>query len=121
MAKKKKTASPAPQAAEEPTFEDRLQLLEQIVRDLEEGKLGLNESLKRYESGVTALRACHEMLQQAERRIEVLVNLDADGNARLTPFEEEEADSLETKQQQRSRRRSQPSPAPEDPAERDLF
>ena len=70
------------------SFEQALAALEQIVRDLEDGRLGLVESLARYEQGVKLLRNCYTQLEKAERRIELLTGIDAAGNAVLTPFDD---------------------------------
>jgi exodeoxyribonuclease VII small subunit len=64
------------------TFEASLQELEKIVRRLEDGDLPLEESLKLFEKGVRLSRECQERLNQAERRIEVLLK-DEDGNPTL--------------------------------------
>ena len=64
------------------TFEGSLQELEKIVRRLEDGDLPLEESLKLFEKGVRLSRECQERLNQAERRIEVLLK-DEDGNPAL--------------------------------------
>lgn len=64
------------------TFESSLQELEKIVRRLEDGELPLEESLKLFEKGVRLSRDCQERLNQAERRIEVLLK-DEDGNPTL--------------------------------------
>lgn len=61
-----------------PNFETALAALEKIVRDLETGDLPLEESLKLFEDGVRLSRECQERLNQAERRIEVLLR-DQDG------------------------------------------
>lgn len=55
------------------TFEVSLQELEKIVRRLEDGDLPLEESLKLFEDGVRLSRECQERLNQAERRIEILL------------------------------------------------
>src|SRR5215210_7578821 len=55
------------------TFEGSLQELEKIVRQLEDGDLPLEESLKLFEDGVRLSRECQERLNQAERRIEILL------------------------------------------------
>lgn len=55
------------------TFEASLQELEKIVRRLEDGDLPLEESLKLFEDGVRLSRECQERLNQAERRIEILL------------------------------------------------
>ena len=54
------------------TFEDALQRLEQLVDQLEAGKLGLEESLKVFEEGVGLARRCARYLDDAEKRIEIL-------------------------------------------------
>jgi exodeoxyribonuclease VII small subunit len=64
------------------TFESSLGELERIVRKLEDGEMSLEESLKLFEDGVKLSRECQERLDQAERRIEVLLK-DADGNLSL--------------------------------------
>lgn len=68
------------------TFEKSLASLEKIVRQLEEGDLSLEESLKLFEDGVKLSRECQERLNQAERRIEVLLK-DEEGNPALEPIE----------------------------------
>lgn len=70
------------------TFESSLGDLEKIVRKLEDGDLSLEESLKLFEDGVKLSRECQERLNQAERRIEVLLK-DADGNLALASLEPE--------------------------------
>ncbi len=105
MAKKKERETPAD--VEGPTFEESLQSLEQIVQQLEEGQLGLSESLACYESGVKHLKRCYQLLERAERKIELLAGVDADGNPLTQPFDDE-AMSLEKKADARSRRRSRP-------------
>ena len=93
------------QPAGEPSFEQAMTRLEAIVRELEEGPIGLEESLARYEQGVKLLRRCHDLLTQAQRRIELLSGVDAQGNPITRPIEEESG-TLEQKAARRSRRRS---------------
>jgi exodeoxyribonuclease VII small subunit len=64
------------------TFEASLAELEKIVRRLEEGDLPLEESLELFEKGVRLSRECRERLNQAERRIEILLRAE-DGSAIL--------------------------------------
>ena len=68
------------------SFETSLKELEKIVRGLEEGDLSLEESLKLFENGVRLSRECQERLNQAERRIEILLK-DGDGNSSLHPIQ----------------------------------
>jgi exodeoxyribonuclease VII small subunit len=70
-----------------PKFEDALKRLEEIVHALEDGNVGLNESLERYEEGVKLLRQSYELLERAERKIELLSGVDADGNPVTRSFD----------------------------------
>ena len=88
MAKKK--AAETTKTGQKPRtvdFEDALKEVESIVDDLEHGDLGLAESLKRYERGITKIKLCHELLEQAEKRISLLTAVDDDGTAHLEPVD----------------------------------
>ncbi len=74
-------------AANNMTFEQALAELEKIVRDLEDGKISLEESLVRYEQGVSLLRKCYGQLRQAEQKIIELTGVDADGKPRIRSFD----------------------------------
>lgn len=74
-------------------FEDALQNLEAIVKELEGGDLSLERSLERYEQGVRLARFCSGKLEEAEKRIELLSvteegepKRDASGALRQTPL-----------------------------------
>jgi len=73
-------------------FEDALQRLEEIVDQLEAGKLPLEDSLKVFEEGVGLARRCAKYLDEAEKRIEVLTR-DATGVLKAEPFELDEDES----------------------------
>ena len=75
--------------APERSFEESLAELERVVRDLEDGELGLDEALARYERGVALVRQCQGRLTQAEQRILMLTGLEADGQPVLQPFRHE--------------------------------
>ncbi len=64
MAKKK---------ADEPSFEDALEKLEQAVDKLEEGNLPLSDALLAFEEGLKASNICRALLEDARKRVEVLV------------------------------------------------
>jgi exodeoxyribonuclease VII small subunit len=68
------------------SFEASLSDLEKIVRQLEDGDLPLEESLKLFEIGVKLSRECQERLAKAERRIEVLLK-DESGEVALQAIE----------------------------------
>ena len=69
------------------TFEASLEALEQIVHELEQGDLPLEKSLELFERGIGLSRQCQERLNQAERRIEVLLR-DNQGQPVVSPFED---------------------------------
>jgi exodeoxyribonuclease VII small subunit len=102
------------QHGDDPSFEQALAQLEQIVHSLEEGQTGLSDSLAQYEQGVKLLRQCHDLLAQAERKIEVLAGFDAQGNPVTEAFSDAAGNSLEEKADARSRRRSRPRKKQED-------
>ncbi len=54
-------------------FEQSLARLEQIVQRLEQGELGLEESLQQFEQGVKLAQACQGALDAAELRVEQLI------------------------------------------------
>ena len=72
-------------------FEDCLTRLEQIVSALEAGNLPLEESLKVFEEGIALARHCSRYLDDAERRIEMLVKDDS-GSTTTRPFQFEAED-----------------------------
>jgi len=71
------------------SFESQLASLERIVRELERGDLPLERSLELVEQGVRLSRECQERLNEAERRIEVLLRA-PDGSTLAGAFEGEE-------------------------------
>jgi len=77
-----------PRADREPSLEESLEQLDETVRRLEEGEIGLSEALQQYEKGVKLLRACYDLLEKAERRIELLSGVDAEGRPVSTPMDE---------------------------------
>ena len=54
-------------------FEDSLKKLEDIVNKLEGGDLTLEESLKLFEEGIKLSRLCTKQLEEAERKVEILL------------------------------------------------
>ena len=53
-------------------FESSLSELEDILNSMEEGGLSLEESLKKFETGVKLTRHCQTLLEQAEQKIQTL-------------------------------------------------
>ncbi|CAI2404695.1 MULTISPECIES: exodeoxyribonuclease VII small subunit [Serratia] len=67
------------------SFESSLSELENIVTRLESGELPLEDALNEFERGVQLARQGQQKLQQAEQRVQILLNDSAD-DATLTPF-----------------------------------
>jgi exodeoxyribonuclease VII small subunit len=70
-------------------FETCLKKLEELVRRLEEGSLSLDDSLKAFEEGVKHAAFCSGKLDEAERRVEILLKR-KDGTFERQPFETED-------------------------------
>jgi exodeoxyribonuclease VII small subunit len=73
-----------PQAS---SFEEATRRLAQIVAELEGGDLPLDRSLALFEEGVRLARGAEERLDKAERRIEELLGIDAQGKPIVRVFE----------------------------------
>jgi exodeoxyribonuclease VII small subunit len=84
------STTPDPGAPREdgPKFEAAMARLEEIVHALEAGNLSLDDSLRAFEEGTGLLRLCTRRLEEAERRIEIL--LQDEGGTRAEPFRWEE-------------------------------
>lgn len=67
-------------------FEDHLEALEKAVGALEGGQLGLEDSLTTYEEGVGALKRCHEILDKAEKKVQILLK-GGSGEMEPQPFD----------------------------------
>jgi exodeoxyribonuclease VII small subunit len=63
------------------SFEDAARRLGEIVEELEAGDLPLERSLALFEEGVRLARTAQERLDRAERRVEELLGVDANGKA----------------------------------------
>lgn len=76
--------------AEKDTFENAFKKLEKIVAELEEGKLTLDDSLRKYEEGVRLAKDCSRMLEAAQKKVEVLMKKDGKVIAEETADENSE-------------------------------
>jgi exodeoxyribonuclease VII small subunit len=70
-------------------FEEALKKLEKIVEDLENGDLSLDEALKKYQEGLELSRLCSQRLENAKKKIDVLVK-NKKGEFELKPLDETE-------------------------------
>jgi len=69
-------------------FEEALEKLEEIVKKMEAGEMTLEESLKAFEEGIKLARFCAKKLDEADRRVELLLRQECELVTK--PFAEEE-------------------------------
>lgn len=69
----------------EDTFEELIVKLEDITNKLEKEQLSLDESVKLFEEGMEFSKKCNEKLENAEKKISVLIN--DDGNLKEEKFD----------------------------------
>jgi exodeoxyribonuclease VII small subunit len=79
------------------SFEDQLKELEAVVERLERGELTLEENVSLFERGVYLSTACKKQLDQAESRVQVLLDPETDGPALVEDLDVEvdEEDDVE--------------------------
>ncbi len=68
------------------SFEESMKELEQIAKELESDDLSLDESIKKFEKGMSLSKQCKETLDNAEKKITILIN---DEEKDFTPSKEE--------------------------------
>ena len=73
------------------TFEEALQKLEMMVRELETGQTKLDDAVEVYEKAMALKKFCEEKLKAAELKIEK-IEADQNGNLTLKPLDEENID-----------------------------
>ena len=73
-------------ASEETGFDETLAALKRVVDELEGGQLSLEKSLAAFEDGVRLARRGAQILDSAERRVEVLLKGEAGQEPRIAPF-----------------------------------
>jgi len=55
------------------SFESALHELETLVEEMEQGELSLEQSLQKFERGIALSRACQKALQEAEQKVQILI------------------------------------------------
>jgi exodeoxyribonuclease VII small subunit len=73
------------------SFEKNLERLDAIVQQLEDAELPLEKALQLYEEGMKLSEVCHQQLQEAEGRVQILMKT-AGGKVVAEPFQTEEAE-----------------------------
>jgi len=76
------------------SFEESVQALETLIKELEQGDLPLEEALKKFEEGVKLIKYCNQKLDEAEQKIELILK-DREG-IQTVPFEEPSGDTKES-------------------------
>jgi exodeoxyribonuclease VII small subunit len=70
------------------SFEEKMEDLEKIVTELEKGDLNLDDSVSKFEEGIKISKECNKILEEAEKKITILLN--QDGEIKEENFETEE-------------------------------
>lgn len=70
------------------SFEEQMEALEEIVEELEKGELSLEDSVSKFEEGIKISKQCNKTLEEAEKKITILVN--QEGEIKEENFETEE-------------------------------
>ena len=70
------------------SFEEMMQNLETIAKDLESGDLSLDDSVKKFEEGMKISKECSKILEDAEKKITILTK-DSEGNLKEEYFDAE--------------------------------
>ena len=68
-------------------FEESMKKLETLVSELENGNLNLDESVKKFEEGMKIAKQCNNILEDAEKKITIL--LEKDGELKEENFDAE--------------------------------
>ena len=71
-------------------FEDALEKLENIVREMEAGEMPLDSALKSFEEGIRLIRFCSAKLEDTQRRVEQL--LEKENSLHIKNFQDEDTD-----------------------------
>ena len=74
----------------EMSFEKAVKELEEIVMKMEGGDLNLDENIKCFEKGNKLAEFCEKQLKVAEKKVEVLLGKNEDGEPQYKDFESEE-------------------------------
>jgi len=68
-------------------FEEAMQRLETIVKELDSGELSLEDSIRAFEEGMKLVKFCSDKLEEAEQKVSILIR-ESGGKHSLAPFDE---------------------------------
>jgi len=108
-------SKPTSAHTDEPSFEDAMSRLDEIVAGMEGDQPSLEEMISSYEEGVRLLKLCRQRIDGARRRVELISGDLEAGKASLTPFEDTPADeeAAETPEKNRPQSRRRKTSGPE--------
>ncbi len=86
MAKKAEPFSPDPSTM---TYEQAVAALESSIEKIEEGTIGLEQSIASYRYGTALIKRCREVLDKAEQEIEMLDGAHNESSSASPPADEE--------------------------------
>lgn len=81
------------------SFEEAIRALSQIVEKIEGGQVPLQESLQQYEKGMRLIAHCRQILQDAEKRIAEIEEVNAGPNTHAHPKLREPAEEIESEEE----------------------
>lgn len=68
-----------------PTLEQSLNEITTLIEHMEKDELSLEHSLEHFERGITLIKHCQKILQNAEQKVQILMK--NNGNEQLKPYE----------------------------------
>ncbi|MBQ9267088.1 MAG: exodeoxyribonuclease VII small subunit [Clostridia bacterium] len=75
------------------SFEEAISELENVVNELESSDLSLDESVKKFQTGMELSQYCNQLLEEAEKRITVLIE-NCDGEMKEENFKLDQEEKL---------------------------
>ncbi|TCP31187.1 exodeoxyribonuclease VII small subunit [Scopulibacillus darangshiensis] len=79
---------PASSNTKDITFEDAMEKLEKIVKQLEENEVPLEEAIDLFQEGITLSKLCHQRLEKVEEKMDQIIEKDGG----MKPFNIQEDD-----------------------------
>jgi exodeoxyribonuclease VII small subunit len=116
----------SPSKPEEPSFEEAMERLEEIVSAMEGERMPLEHMVKSYAEGAQLLKVCRQRIEVARQRVEIITaDLDGSGKAALSEFDADHAESESPPESPRARtttaRRTPAKPTSDDDEDIRLF
>jgi exodeoxyribonuclease VII small subunit len=68
-----------------PDLENSLNEINTLITNMEQGNLSLEQSLEKFERGITLIKHCQKVLQEAEQKVQILIQ--NEGQDDLQPYE----------------------------------